>query len=140
MSLHRIEAVVRRGEETIRADIQNKISRLPEPSDLFNGFSPAFMAPADSFPWQSPSNNFHRFFDKPEGNTARQIPAFQRFKLLYPEESRQLTALIQQTLEEYQNFSYYVLELKELQHAYAIMRLLVSTSDPYSDNPNFLRG
>lgn len=140
MSLYRIEAVVHRGEGTIQRDIDNKISRLLEPSDLFTDFSPAFMMPVDSFPWQSPVNNFHRFFYSADNNTARANPAFQRFQLLYPDEARELTALVQNRLQEFNNDSYYVLALEELKHAYAIMRHLVSTSDPYSNNPELLRG
>ncbi|MEK7543771.1 MAG: hypothetical protein AAB557_02810 [Patescibacteria group bacterium] len=121
-------------------DIHIKISQLPEPSDLFINFSSAFMFPEYSFHWQHPSNNFHRFFDSTDDNTARANPAFQRFQLLYPDESRELTTLLQRTLWDNDNDSYAVLELKELRHAYAIMRLLVSTSDPYSDDPYFLRG
>lgn len=140
MSLHRLEVVVGHGEDTIRRDIENKIFHLEEPSNLFTDFTPAYMIDSDQFIWQSGVNNYHRFFYSAVNNTARENPAFQRFLLLYPDEARELTALVQQRLEEFNNDSYFVLELEELKHAYAIMRHLVSKSDPYSDNPFLLRG
>lgn len=140
MTLRRLEVLQSHGEETIKADIQTRITHLPEPSNLFRDYVPAAMATQESFTWLHPSNNFHARVLDLETNPDSAIPALQRFQLLYPGECNALLLLIQVTLRNHDNHTEYVLALEELKHAYAIMRHLVSTSDPHSDDPYFLRG
>lgn len=125
-------------EAALKQDIHNRMNpyvlSLP---GLFMNFQEARMLPLGTFRWQHPSNNFTQYFDRAESNTSREEPACLRLQTLYPEYDHDVLTAVSEVQARTAD-SYYVLELEELKLAYCVMRLLVSRSDRFSDNPRHL--
>ncbi|MBI5151111.1 MAG: hypothetical protein HZA34_00915 [Candidatus Pacebacteria bacterium] len=121
------------------SNLENAIREHSE-NELFKDFAPARMKPLGTFTFESPWNNFHRFFYS-ERSTAREVPVWKRFVALFPDLAQELTTETIAAVERMKTtHDPQELPIEKLKKAYEIMSQLVSIHDPCAENEEYLIG